>query len=275
MPTGIKHTALNQSGLSLEARQWLRALGSLPDARFAQSYWQYMTGRAKASPAAPRGMSKQRADDIRTAVVLAIGRTFTIKPAPAVFVGLQERPGRAPVPLYNLTRGIPGHPKSSTVSGATLRAAGFTPPPPPPKKNPRKKSARNKRRAPEDDRRWEEAARYLTEIAEEQAGLPPGWRIPSPKKGNPRKSGRRSKARKNWPCPSENKPNPGRRRAGGDGARKLIYPAYTMRHGTTGRGLHVSGGRFYHKSGRRKVSIYGLPGGSLELKPHQGRLWGY
>ena len=132
----------------------------------------------------------------------------------------QERSGgKAPVPLYNLTRGIPGHPKHSTVSGATLRAAGFTPPP---KKNPRRK-----------------------------------------------------RRRKNCPCPSENKQNPPRAHAAGGRKRKLIYSSFTVRHGTTGRGLHVTGGRYYHKSGRRKVAIYGLPGGALELKPHEGRLWGY
>lgn len=141
----IKHTALNQSGLSLEARQWLRALGSSREAAFAANYWRYVTGRRKAPPDKPGGTTAQRADDIRTAVVLAIGRTYTIKPAPAVFKGLQERPGgKTPIPLYNLTRGIPGHPKGSTVSAGTLRAAGFTPPPPP-KRNPRTK--RRKRRA--------------------------------------------------------------------------------------------------------------------------------
>lgn len=277
MDNPIRHTALSQYGwrAQLAARQWLRTLRSSGEAVFAIQYWRYLTGRKRSSPVKPVGMTRHRADHLRTAVVLSIGRTLTSKLAPAVFIGLQETGrGRQPIPIYNLTRGIPGHPKGSTVSAATLRAAGFTPPPPP-KKNPR----RNARGVPEDDERWAQAARYLTEIAEEGAGFPEGWRIPfegPPKKKNPPRARRRRKprsARKNWPCPSES--NPPRARAAGGPKRTLIYPSYTVTHGTTGRGLHVTGGRYYHKSGRRKVAIYGLPDGSVTFKPHEGRLWGY
>ena len=224
----IKHTALNQSGLSLEARAWLRSLSRSPETRFAWRHWRYLTGRLKAPPAPPAGTSKQRADDIRTAVVLSIGRSYTIKPAPAIFRGWQERGrGKSPIALYNLTRGIPGHPKGSTVSDATLRAAGFTPPPPP-KNNPRRKVRRKRR------------------------------------------------ARKNWPCPGETESNPPRARAVGGRKRNLIYSSYVLTHGTTGKGIHVTGGRYEHKSRRRKVAIYRLPRRGVALYPLDGaELWGY
>lgn len=53
------------------------------------------------------------------------------RPVPATFLGWQERPGREPMALYNLTAAIPGHPVESTVSAETLRAAGLEPPEPP------------------------------------------------------------------------------------------------------------------------------------------------
>lgn len=46
--------------------------------------------------------------------------------APAVYIGLQERPnGKPPIRLYNLTAGIPGHPADSTVCDQTLLDEGY------------------------------------------------------------------------------------------------------------------------------------------------------
>lgn len=46
--------------------------------------------------------------------------------APAVHLGDQEQAGgKPPIPLYNLTEDIPGHPKGSTVSGDTLVKEGY------------------------------------------------------------------------------------------------------------------------------------------------------
>lgn len=45
--------------------------------------------------------------------------------APAYFIGWQTMPRGGAVALYNLTRGIPGHPCGSTVSALTLENAGY------------------------------------------------------------------------------------------------------------------------------------------------------
>ena len=50
------------------------------------------------------------------------------RPAPATFLGYQERPGKPPLALYNLTDAVGRHPVDSTVSAETLREAGFEPP---------------------------------------------------------------------------------------------------------------------------------------------------
>lgn len=49
-----------------------------------------------------------------------------LKPAPAVFLGIQSGFGFSPdFALYNLTADIDGHPAGSTVSAETLEARGF------------------------------------------------------------------------------------------------------------------------------------------------------
>lgn len=49
-----------------------------------------------------------------------------LKPAPAVFIGMQSGCGLRPdFALYNLTADIPGHPEGSTVSAQTLERNGF------------------------------------------------------------------------------------------------------------------------------------------------------
>ena len=49
--------------------------------------------------------------------------------APARFIGWQERIGKPPIQLFNLTADIPGHPKGSTVAAETLKRAGYDVPP--------------------------------------------------------------------------------------------------------------------------------------------------
>jgi len=49
-------------------------------------------------------------------------------PIKAHYIGMQERPGHAPLELWNLEEDvIPQHPIGSTVSRQTLESLGFTP----------------------------------------------------------------------------------------------------------------------------------------------------
>jgi hypothetical protein len=48
------------------------------------------------------------------------------RPVRARYLGLQERLGGPPVPLYRLLEDVPGHPADSTVSGPTLRELGYS-----------------------------------------------------------------------------------------------------------------------------------------------------
>ena len=53
-----------------------------------------------------------------------------MKHAPAIFDHVQEAPApMAAMEMFTLTEDIPGHPKNSTISRATLEAAGFFVPP--------------------------------------------------------------------------------------------------------------------------------------------------
>lgn len=45
--------------------------------------------------------------------------------APAEFIGYQDVRNRPRIPLFTLTSDVPGHPKDSTVAGATLTALGY------------------------------------------------------------------------------------------------------------------------------------------------------
>lgn len=74
---------------------------------------------------------------------------------------------------------------------------------------------------------------------------------------------------------SRSNPNRSRGRSVPSNAVK-IYDSYAFDPGTVGRGRHVGGGRYYHKhSSKTRMQTFGLPDGSLVLKPHRGRLWGY
>lgn len=56
----------------------------------------------------------------------------------------------------------------------------------------------------------------------------------------------------------------------------LIYPKGRFDPGTTWRGTHRSGGRYYHKfRSDTDKAMYGLPGGGIAFIPKRGRLWGY
>lgn len=61
-----------------------------------------------------------------SAAMLELGISLPV--APALFIGCQDFPGRAPFPLFNLQRDIPGHPVNSTVSADTLIRAGYAVP---------------------------------------------------------------------------------------------------------------------------------------------------
>lgn len=52
--------------------------------------------------------------------------------APVKFLGMQERAGgKPPLELWNLTTDLPGHPKGSTLTRATLEKLGLAVPPAP------------------------------------------------------------------------------------------------------------------------------------------------
>jgi hypothetical protein len=56
----------------------------------------------------------------------------------------------------------------------------------------------------------------------------------------------------------------------------LIYPNGKFDPGTTWRGTHRTGGRYYHKfRSDTSKAMYGLPGGGIAFIPKRGRLWGY
>jgi len=75
---------------------------------------------------------------------------------------------------------------------------------------------------------------------------------------------------------SKGNQNPPRGRGGVPKNAIKIYDSYAFDAGTVGRGRHVGGGRYYHRhSSKTRMQTFGLPDGSLVLKPHRGKLWGY
>ncbi len=243
--------------------------------RFAWAYYRWRVGKGR-RPSSKAHLPGHTESMIRGAIDVALGRSRGVV-APARFAGWQERPGgKPPIALYQLTKGIPGHPKGSHVSAQTLEGAGFELPSTPAKDNGLiwGRTFRHERLASTrglDKRSIRTTRRGRHRIV---TGCPRGYydgtrcrvgtvavAVLHPKHENPCEL--RAVARR-----SSHNPPRGARASGGA---RLLYPA--GRIVGTWYGRHRNGQLYKHRFGRGLKSIHTLPDGSLILSAHRGRLW--